>query len=242
MSTCDSGDGIFKSFLTNVSSEHSLNTTTKGLLHSVWWYLITQSGKWSLKKYSPVSFCAIYATTYTVWLYLDQTYLVQITCEIQKLKLGLSTFSETSRSHMSQCLRNNWVPRGRHTLLHFTSQTPLRVHKTPPDVTLAGAWNKLKHHRDCCHYIGYSWYTGLHHNDCYRYAPGHHQQPSWLEYRNAGATDIILQALNKECSREVRRSTTRWFLRYQRVRFLTTITRYVTLMICKWKLAKMQDW
>ena len=28
-------------------------------------------------------FCAIYAATYTIRLYLDQTYLVQITCEIQ---------------------------------------------------------------------------------------------------------------------------------------------------------------
>ena len=33
-------------------------------------------------------FCAIYAATYTTMTYLDQTYLVQITCEIQKLKFG----------------------------------------------------------------------------------------------------------------------------------------------------------
>ena len=39
MSTCDTGNGIFISYSTNVSIEHSLNTTTKGLLHSVWWYL-----------------------------------------------------------------------------------------------------------------------------------------------------------------------------------------------------------
>ena len=52
----------------------------------------------------------------------------------------------------------------------------------------------------------------------------------------------MLQPLNKECSREVRMSTTHWFLRYQRVRFLTTIKRYVILMVCQWKLAKMQDW
>ena len=56
MSTRDAGDGIFKPYFTNVSNEHSLNTLTKGLLHSVWWYLITRSGKWPLKKYSPVSF------------------------------------------------------------------------------------------------------------------------------------------------------------------------------------------
>ena len=48
MSTCDAGDGIFKSYLTNISIEHSLNTTTKGLLHSI------TRGKWSLEKYSPV--------------------------------------------------------------------------------------------------------------------------------------------------------------------------------------------
>ena len=39
-----------------------------------------------------------------------------------------------------------------------------------------------------------------------------------------------------------RRSTIRWFLWYERVRFLRTITRNVILMICQWKLAKMQDW
>ena len=57
MSTCEAGDGIFKSYLTNISTEHFLNTSTTGLLHSVWWYLITRSGKWSLKKYSLVFLC-----------------------------------------------------------------------------------------------------------------------------------------------------------------------------------------
>ena len=118
---------------------------------------------------------------------------------------------------MSQCLRNKWVTRERHTL----AQTPLRMHKTP-DVTPTGAWNNLKHHRGCCHYIGHSYYTGIHHKDCCRYPPGHHQPPSWLEYD--GVTDIMLHPLNKECSRQARRSTTRWLLWYQRVRYLTTIT------------------
>ena len=85
MSTCNARDGIFKSYLTNISTEHSLNTTMKRLLHSVRWYLIIRSGKWSLKKYSPASFCAICATTYP---YLNQTYLGQITYEIRKLKFG----------------------------------------------------------------------------------------------------------------------------------------------------------
>ena len=31
---------------------------------------------------------AIYAATYTIKSYLDQKYLVQITCEIRKLKFG----------------------------------------------------------------------------------------------------------------------------------------------------------
>ena len=39
---------------------------------------------------------------------------------------------------VSQCLRNNWVTRRRHTLVYFTAQTPLRMQKTPPDITLAG--------------------------------------------------------------------------------------------------------
>ena len=151
MSTCDAGDGIFKSYLTNISTGHSLNTATKGLLHSVWWYLITRSGKWSLKNILLYHFCAIYATTYTTRSYLDKTYLVQVTCEIQKLKFGSEHVQWTSRSqcfdvsvirwssHMSQGLRINWVTKGRHTLLNSTAQTHLRMHKTPPDVTLAVA-------------------------------------------------------------------------------------------------------
>ena len=47
-------------------------------------------------------------------------------------------------SHVSQRLRNNQVTRGRHTLVYLTAQTPLRMHKTPPDVKLAGWWNNLK--------------------------------------------------------------------------------------------------
>ena len=52
----------------------------------------------------------------------------------------------------------------------------------------------------------------------------------------------MLRPSNKECPREVRRSTTRRFLWYQRVRFLTMITCYVILKTCQWKLAKIQDW
>ena len=90
MSTCNAGDGIFKSYLTNISTEHSLNTTMEGLLHSVWWYLIIRSGKWSLKKYSPVSFLCDLCHNIPIRLYLDQTYLGQITAtyEIQKVKFG----------------------------------------------------------------------------------------------------------------------------------------------------------
>ena len=102
-------------------------------------------------------------------------------------------------SHMSQCLRNNWVTRRGYTLVHFTIQTPLRMHKTPPDVTLAGAWNNLtqEDHWDRCHYIGHPWHIGLHWWDCCRYAPSHHQPPIWLEYGYDGATDIMLQPLKK---------------------------------------------
>ena len=176
MSTCDAGDGIFKSHLTNISTEHSLNTTTKGFLLSMWWPLTTRSGKWSLNKYSPVSFLCdlchkiyhkvvvrphIFSSDYMwnpklkIWVWARL---------VKRANLSVST-SQSIRwpSHMSQCLRNNWVTRGRHKLLHFTYQTPSRVHKTPPDGTLAAAWNKLKHHRDCCNYIGHYWYIGLHH-------------------------------------------------------------------------------
>ena len=151
MSSCDAGDGIFKSYSTNISTEHSLNTTTKELLHSVWWYLITRSGKWSPKKYSPESFlCDLCHNMY---------YKVVIRSDIfspdymwnSKIKIwvwarlvkrdGLSVSTSQWSSHVSQCLRNNWVTRGRHTLVYFTAQTPLRMHKTPPDIALAGGWN-----------------------------------------------------------------------------------------------------
>ena len=112
-------------------------------------------------------------------------------------------------SHMSQCLRNNWVTRGMHTLVHFTAHTHLHMHKTPPDAMLAGGWNNLKPHRDCCRNIGH-FYIGLHYYECCRYAPGHHQPPSRLEYGYDGATDIMLQPLNKECSREVVRIVGKW--------------------------------
>ena len=169
MSTCDAGDGIFKSYLTNISTEHSLNTTTKGLLHSVWWYLTTRSGKWSLKKYSPVSYLNdlchnIYNKVRSDRFSPDYIWNSKVKiCVWARLvkRDDLSVSTSQWSSHVSQCLRNNWVTRGRHTLVYFTAQTPLRVHKTPTDVTLAGGWNNLKHHRDCCHYIGHS-YIGLH--------------------------------------------------------------------------------
>ena len=174
MPTCNAGNGIFKSYLTNISTEHSLNTTTKGLLHSVWWYLIIRSGKWPLKKYSPVSFlCDWCHNIYDQVVFRPGIFSpdnmwnskVKIrvwACLVKRADLSVSTHQWSS--YMSQCLRNNWVTRRMHThLVHFTSQTPLCMYKTPPDVTLAGAWNKLKHHRDCCHYIGHFWYIGLHH-------------------------------------------------------------------------------
>ena len=157
MSTCDGGYGIFKSCLTNISAEHSLNTTTKGLLHPawVWWYLITRSGKWSRKKYSPDSFlCDLCHNIYHKVVlrpdifspdYMSNSKVkIWVWARLVK-RADLSVSTSQWSSHMSQCLRNNWVTRGRHTLVHYTSQTPLRVSKTPPNVTLAWAWNKLTH-------------------------------------------------------------------------------------------------
>ena len=57
----------------------------------------------------------------------------------------LSVSTSQWSSHVSQCLRNYWVTRRRHTLVYFTAQTPLSMYKTPPDVTLAGRWNNQKH-------------------------------------------------------------------------------------------------
>ena len=148
MSTCDAGDGIFKSYLTNISAEHSLNTTTEGLLHSVWWYLIIRSGKWSFKKCSPVSFlCDLCHNIYHKVVFRSNTFSPDYMWN-SKIKIwvgarlvkrdDLSVSTSQWSSHVSQCLRNNWVTRERHTLVYFTAQTPLRMHKTPPNVTLAG--------------------------------------------------------------------------------------------------------
>ena len=149
MSTRDAGDGTFKSYFTNISTEHSLNTTTKGLLHSVWWYLITRSGKFSQEKFlcdlchnikykvfRPVIFSPDYLWNSNVKMWVWARLVKRA-----DLSVSMSQWS----SHMSQCLRNNWVTRERHTLVYFTAQTPLRMHKTPPEVTLTAAWNNLKH-------------------------------------------------------------------------------------------------
>ena len=116
--------------------------------------------------FSCIIFCAIYATTYAIRIVFrsdifSPEYMwnskVKIWVSVRLVKRDdLSVSTSQWSSHVSQCLRNNWVNRWRYTLVYFTAQTPLRMHKTPPDVTLAGGWNNLKHHRDCCHYIGHS--------------------------------------------------------------------------------------
>ena len=97
---------------------------------------------------------------------------------VKRADLSISTSLRSS--HMPQCLRNS---RGRHTLVHFTAQIYLCA-CTRPDVTLAAAWNNLKHHLgDWCNYIWHSWYTptGLYHLECCWYAPGNHQPPCWFD-------------------------------------------------------------
>ena len=84
-------------------------------------------------------------------------------------------------------------------------------------------------------------WTLLIYTDRATYAPVHHQPLCWLEYGYYADTDIMSQPLNKECSREVGRSTIRWFLWYQWVCFLTTLTRYLILMICQSQLAKYKN-
>ena len=129
MSTWDAGDGIFKSDLTNISTEHSLNTTIKGLLHSVWWYLKTRSGKWSLKKYSPASLlCDLCHNIYHKVVFrpdiFSPDYLwnsnVKIWVWARLVKrANLSVSTSRWSSHMPQCLRNNWVT-GHQRKAHFS--------------------------------------------------------------------------------------------------------------------------
>ena len=161
------------SYLTTVSIEHSLNTTTKGLLSVM--ILENSKRKWPLKKYSPVSFLfdLCHSIQHKVLFRPDISSHITWNSKVkiwvwERLvkRADLSVSTSQSSSHMSQCLRNNWMAKGRHTLVHLAAQIPLSMFKTPPIVTLTGAWNKLKHHLgDCCHDIWHSWYTptGLHH-------------------------------------------------------------------------------
>ena len=151
MSTWDAGDGIFKSHLTNISAEHSLNTTTKGLLHSVWWYLITRSGKWSLSEYSPVSFlCDLCHTIYHKVVFRPDIFSLDylwnsnvkiwVWAQLEKL-VDFSVSTSQWSTHLSQCLRNNWVTRGRHTSVYFTTHSKLyenlfRVTQTFMEITI----------------------------------------------------------------------------------------------------------
>ena len=160
MSTWDAGDGIFKSHLTNISTEHSLNTTTKGLLHSVWWYLITRSGKWSLNKYSPVSFlCDLCHTIYHKVVFRPDIFSLDylwnsnvkiwVWAQLEKL-VDFSVSTSQWSTHLSQCLRNNWVTRERHTSVYFTTHSKLyenlfRVTQTFMEITIifVGKWNDI---------------------------------------------------------------------------------------------------
>ena len=123
--------------------------------HAVWWYLITRSGKWSLKKYSPVSFlCDLCHSIYHKVVFRSDIFIpdhmwnskakIWVCARLVK-RDDLSVSTSQWSSHVSQRLRNNWVTRGWHTLVYLTAQTPLRMHKTLPDVTLAEEWNNLKH-------------------------------------------------------------------------------------------------
>ena len=121
----------------------------------MWWYLITRSGKWFLKKYSLVSFlCDLCHNIYHKVVFRSDIFSpdymwnskVKIWIWARLVKRDyLSVSTSQWSSHVSQRLRNNWVTRGRHTLVYLTAQTPLRMHKTPPNVTLAEGWSNLKH-------------------------------------------------------------------------------------------------
>ena len=78
MSACDAvGMLVSYRILTNMSNDHFVNTTTRGLLHSV--CVIHDNSGWEMvsEKIFPVSFCCcgLCATTYTVWSnFVQSTY------------------------------------------------------------------------------------------------------------------------------------------------------------------------
>ena len=89
----------------------------ESLLHSVWRYLITRSGKWSLKKYSSVSFLCdlchnIYHKVVSRSDIFSPDYMwnskVKIWVWARLVKWAdLSVSTSQWSSHVSQCLRNN---------------------------------------------------------------------------------------------------------------------------------------
>ena len=95
---------------------------------------------------------------------------------------------------MSQCLRNNWVTRGRDTV-HFTAQTPLRMPKTLPDVLLEQpetSWRLLSLH----------WTLLI--NRATKVVADMLQAIT----NHQADFNIMVQPFNKECSKDVARSTT----------------------------------
>ena len=138
MSICDAVGAIFISHLTNVSIEHSLNTTTKGLSNSGKWHLITRSGNDLSRNILLYHFVRLMSNIYHKVVFRPDIFNPDHTCSsnveivvwarlLKQADFNVST-SQWS-SHMSQCLRNNEVTRWRHTLVHFTAQIPLRMHK-----------------------------------------------------------------------------------------------------------------
>ena len=135
---------------------------------------------------------------------------------------------------------NNLAYKNRKKVTHvfrFTAQIPLRMHKTPLYVTLAGALNS---HR----LLSLLWTLLIYTNwtTSPRLVPAPHQPPGWLEYGYDGDTYIMSQPLNKGCPREVERLKTRWFLCYRCVCLITTITCHSIWMTCQLKVIKIQHW
>ena len=156
MSTCDARDEIFLSYSTNVRALHIPWTQLqKGCYNQCddTWLL---GAEMISKKYSPLSFlCDLCHNIYDMVVFRPNIFCSDYMWKSKfkiwvwarlVIRADLSVSTPQWSSHMSQCLRNNWVNRGRNILVHFTAQVPLRMHKTPPDVTLTGACSNLKPH------------------------------------------------------------------------------------------------
>ena len=120
MSACDAGDGIFKSYVTNISAEHLLDTTTKGCYAECdnTWYL-GAGNDLSRNSLLYLFLCDLCHNIYHMVAFRPEIfspdYMWNSTAKIWvRARLVKRVDLKILTSHMSQCLRNYGSAEGRH--------------------------------------------------------------------------------------------------------------------------------